>query len=248
MEVEFIKLQSCGKDYILLDPYKTPVLANDILTDLAAQITSRHFGVGAEGLLLLLPTGRGTEALQPSQTATPALKMLCLGPDGSEEVPSPLALRCMARYAFDSGLTPGEIFTIQTGSESQTIEVIDSRNIITRNGPPRYWDLDKELKERTAEGFTRTLTVEERDYNYIPVRLEKPHAVFFFPDYSIDDREFREGIESSGFTRETAVELVRVFSRDKLNTRVWEEGMCESMASESGACAAVVASVLNGFT
>ena len=145
MEFEFIKMQSCGNDYLILDSFKQEPPSQAQLPDLASQVTSRHFGIGASALALLLPS------------TAEDLKMLCLAPDGSTTGFAPSALRCMARYAFDAGRISTETFTIQSNEDTLTVEILDSRNVTFPLGPPFYWDKDRELKERSAEGYTRKI-------------------------------------------------------------------------------------------
>ncbi len=234
MEIEFFKMQSCGQDYILLDTLKYPDLNNAPLTDLAVQITSRRFGVGAEGLALIQT---GTER---------KLKLTCLDPDGSAAVSSLFALRCAGRYAFDAGLVHGDCFAIETPQKIYDLDVIDSRNIIICSSPPQYWDHKTQLKERSDEEFTRSISIDDRVYNYTPVYLGCPHAVFFPPGYEHNDF-LRKLKNSSGFAKDTTIDMVRVISREELSLRVWEMDSGENPASETGACASVVASVVNGL-
>ncbi len=237
MDIHFIKMQSCGHDSILIDSLKTKELRVEDLPDLAAQITSRHYGVGAEDLIRILP-GKNEK-----------LKVICYKPDGTGDQPSPLSLRCAGRYAFDAGLTGGESFFLETIKAQVAIEVIDGRNIMITGSFPYYEAAKEELREKADEGFSRILMFGKKEYNYIPILFDTLHAVIFVPDFNVETQDFGSEIEASyEFDRNTEIELVRVFSREEISIKVWGIESGKILSSEHSGCAAVVASVLNGFT
>ena len=135
MDIEFLKMQSLSNDFILYDTFKHSFLERELISDLASQIAGRRFGVGAEGLVLILPS------------TSDSFKILSIGPDGLNMGVDPSALRCAGRYAFDSGLAKGENFTIEVNNESVNLEILDRRNIIITSGPPYYWNKNVELKD-----------------------------------------------------------------------------------------------------
>ena len=118
MEIDFLKLQACGNDYIVVDTFKNTIINVEAIPDMAAQITSRRFGVGAVALLLI------------AQGGGEKLRMILYDPYGDEIQSDGLALRCLARYAFDSGLINSETFRVESGNRSVQVEVLDSANIM----------------------------------------------------------------------------------------------------------------------
>jgi diaminopimelate epimerase len=237
MEIEFLKLQCCGGDYILLDAFKNPGLADLPLDELAVQICSRRFGVGAAGLILLVP-GKNRK-----------LRLSCFDPAGAESSTDPLAVRCAARYAFDSGLLGEESSVLESGGATVAVEVLDAHNITVPSGPPGYWDASGSLRERPGETFTRTLRIAEREHNYTPVALGGRQAVFFQTATPLEMDYFGPAVEASGaFASGTQLVLVRTISPEESSVRAWQVGMGELLASEGAACAAAVASVLSGFS
>jgi len=236
MEIEFLKLQSCGGDYILIDAFKNAGLAKLRLDELAAQITSRRFGVGATGLVLLAPG----QKLR--------LRLSCFDPAGAETSSDPLAVRCAARYAFDSGLLGEEASVMEIQDGSVRVEVLDAHNITVPSGPPGYWDASGALRERPGETFTRTLRLADREHNYTPVALRGVQAVFFPVASPLEPDRFSPAVEAAGlFTPGTQLVFARLISREELSVRAWQVGLGELLASEGAACAAAVAAVLNGF-
>ena len=237
MEIEFIKMQSCGCDYVLLDAIKKACPPPPQLPDLAAAITSRRFGVGSEGFVVI------DEVLQDG------LHIKLFQPDGSAAPANPLALRCVSRYAFDSGLVKEDSFVVQTGNLRQGVEVIDGRNISITSGSPYTWEGPTELKEHPDRNFSRTLLLGDKTYTYTPVLLDKPHAVFYASPYDLGFEEFARLIRGhEDFPRHTCYVRATVLSREVLNIRAWETAALESLTAEGGANAAVVASVLNGLS
>lgn len=237
MEIEFLKLHSCGSDFIVVDTFKNTIVRPDQLPGMAARITNRHFGVGADGLCLILS---GQEE---------RLRVLGYARDGEECRPDPLALRCVARYAFDAGLVTTEGFNLEAGEHSHAAEVIDSLNVMIRSGPPYYWDEKRILKERPGEELTRLVEIGERELKFTPVHVGGQHAVFYAGEASGDLQQLAQTLESSQLLPAGPdISIVRVISREEISLRTWQAGKGETYASEHAACAAVVAAVVNGFT
>ena len=236
MDIDFIKLQSCGNDYILVDTFKNTILNPQALPDLARQITSRRFGVGAVGLLLI------------AQGSREKLRMLLYDPYGEEVQNDGLALRCLARYAFDSGLVNTETFLVQSGKREATVEVLDSYNILIDGEAPRYWQHEQILSERIQESFRHPVRLGSTEINYTPVFIDMPHAIIFARDYGLDYPDLVQKLETSaGFSEGTMISMVRVISREALSLRTWQVGLGEVLSSEAAAYAAVTAAVLDGL-
>jgi diaminopimelate epimerase len=236
MDIDFIKLQSCGNDYIVVDTFKTTILNLEALPDLAKQITSRRFGVGAVGLLFI------------AQGSEEKLRMLLYDPYGEEIQSDGLALRCLARYAFDSGLVNTEIFRVQSGKRVTAVEVLDSYNILIDSEAPRYWQQDQILSERIGETFRHPVRLGSREINYTPIFIDVPHAIIFARDYGLDYPDLVQELENNaGFSEGTMISMVRVISREALSLRTWQVGLGEVLSSESAAYAAVTAAVLDGL-
>jgi len=186
MEIEFLKLQCCGGDFLLLDGIKNPALAELDLGELAAQITSRRFGVGAAGLVLL------------SAGQRLRLRLSCFDPLGAQMTTDPLAVRCAARYAFDSGLLGEENASLEAADGAVAVEVLDAHNVTVPSGPPGYWEASGSLRERPGEIFTRTLRIAEREHNYTPVAVRGVQAVFFPAAAPLELDSFGPAVEPGG--------------------------------------------------
>lgn len=237
VNIDFIKLQACGSDYILVDTFKNTILRPQQLPDMAAQITSRRYGVGANGLLVI------------AQGRQEKLRMLLYDPRG-EEVPSDgLALRCLSRYAFDAGLVNEESFRVETGEASIPVEILDSHNVMTAAPGPRYPGGAQALRERAVERFTRTVALGVREINYTPLDVQGPQVVIFATDYGLAFPELAAQVHAAlGVAPQTCYSLVRVISREAVSLRAWTAADGEMLASEPAACAGAAASVLSGLT
>jgi diaminopimelate epimerase len=236
VEIDFLKLQACGNDYIVVDTFKNTIINSEAIPDMAAQITSRRFGVGAVALLLISQGGREK------------LRMLLYDPYGEQLQSDGLALRCLARYAFDSGLINSETFRVESGNRSVQVEVLDSANIMIDGEPPLGWPDGQVLSERSGQSFRRPIKLGSREINYTPVFIDVPHAVIFARDYGLDYPDIVQELEESAeFGEGTLISMVRVISREALSLRTWQVGLGEILSSESAAYAAVTAAVLDGL-
>ena len=236
MDIEFLKMHGIGNDYVFVDCFKQSAPPDRHLSNLAKKISHRNFGVGGDGLVLILP---GTEH---------GLRMRIFNADGSEAEMCGNAVRCIGRYAFDSGIVTERTFPVETAGRVVELEVIDSRNIKVDMGPPLTLDNRQEIVEKADQNPNQSVIVEDREYTYTPVSMGNPHAVLFVPDYGFDLHKLGRAIETHpDFPNRTNVEFVRVFSREEIRMRVWERGSGETLACGTGASASAVASVLNGF-
>lgn len=235
--IEFIKLQACGSDFILVDTFKNTILRPQHLPDMAVQITSRRYGVGANGLLLV------------AQGREEKLRMLLYNPRGEEMQTDGLALRCLSRYAFDAGLVNEESFRVESRDASIPVEILDSHNIMTSARGPRYLGGAQPLRERAVEDFTRTLQLGTHELRCTPLDVEGPQVVVFARDYGLAFPELASQLAGSGsFPPDTCYSLVRVISREAVSLRSWKPGEGEMLACEPAACAGAAAAVINGLT
>ncbi len=237
MDIDFIKMHGLGNDYVFIDCFKHETPDEKILPDLAKKISDRHFGVGGDGLILILP---GTKE---------KVRMRIFNADGSEAEMCGNGIRCVGRYVFDSGIVSGRIIPIETMKKTIVVNVIDSKNLMVDMGTPLTTDTGEELKEIAVEDYTKNIIIDGKTYTYTPVAMPNPHAVIFVSDYNFNLHEVGKKVEHHpDFPNRTNVEFIQVYSREEIRMRVWERGSGETMACGTGACASVVASVLNGFT
>jgi diaminopimelate epimerase len=140
-------------------------------------------------------------------------------------------------------------FTIETKSGAVRAQIIDSANIRVDMGMPVSRDSRAEIRELARESYTRDILVEGRRVSYTPVSLDRSYALVFVPDFSFPvNRTARKIAAQPDFPAETGIVFIQVFSREEIRVRSWESGGAV-LGDECGcAAAALVASVVNGFT
>ena len=248
MEIDFLKMQGGGDDLVLLDrfPRGTPPGEGSApaaldLPRLAVKILDRSTGVGGGSLVVL---GRGQSE---------RLAARCLAPDGREAPLTSAALRCAARYASDSGIVTEGDFRVETSGHPVRVTVIDSVNVRVDMGMPFSPDEAAEIREKPAASFTRGILVGDRSVSYTPVSLGTPRAIMFVDKFDCPvSRTARRIASHPDFAEGIGIGFVQVCDRENLRIRTWEAPRREGIAAKGGDCdcaaAAVVASVVHGFT
>jgi diaminopimelate epimerase len=218
--MRFTKMQGVGNDFIVFDPGE---VAGVDLPGLARRACDRHFGVGADGILI------------PAPSEVADLEMVYLNSDGSPSEMCGNGLRCLARYARDRGLVEGDALTIETGAGVKKVLLRGDGSSRVDMGPPEFG------AEVELHGFT-----------FFRVSMGNPHAVAFVgSEGDVETLELRDvgpPVERDPtFPEKTNVEFVFVRGDHDVRMRVWERGAGETLASGSGSCAVAVAAVGRGL-
>jgi diaminopimelate epimerase len=217
--MRFTKMHGVGNDFIIFGPEE---VADLDLRELARKVCDRHFGVGADGILV------------PISSRVADLKMIYLNSDGSPSEMCGNGIRCLARYARDRGLIEGQALTVETGAGVKKIVLLGGGSSRVDMGPPWFRP-----------------EVELRGFRFLRVSMGNPHAVALLGSEeevgALDLREIGPPIENDPhFPERTNVEFVHVRGEHEVRMRVWERGAGETLASGSGSCAAAVAAVQRG--
>jgi diaminopimelate epimerase len=254
--VRFSKLQGTGNDFILVDARAG--LSTTNLENLARAICDRHFGVGADGLMLA------------ENSAVANLKMRLFNSDGSEAEVSGNGLRCFAKFAIENGLVGGTSSAAAQANQSLTIETLAGirevkayllGNRVDRAdvnmGPPRFKPeeipvgVNVDVPIAPVPILNCPLPLNGKELTVCLLSVGNPHAVAFlsaavagFPLSEIGPKVENHPL----FPQRTNFEVARVLSRNEIEARVWERGVGETLACGSGACAIAVAAQLLGFT
>jgi len=244
--MQFVKMQGAGNDYIYLDCFAQPAPKDPAA--LARRLSDRHFGIGADGLILILPS---------SQTDA---RMRMFNADGSEAEMCGNGIRCVAKYVYDHGLCPRTRLRIETGAGIIPVEVFPEDGRVRRAcvdmgrpifEPPEVpTTLPADPRSPVAAAADAELQVAGRTLQVTCVSMGNPHCVVFVDEP--DDRwvlELGPQIETHpSFPNRVNVEFVKVVSAQEAVARVWERGSGETLACGTGACAVCVAGVLTGRT
>jgi diaminopimelate epimerase len=239
MNLEFSKYQGLGNDFILVDNRSS---AEPCLTpDQAEQLCDRHFGIGADGVIFALPGQGGTD-----------YTMRIYNSDGSEPEMCGNGIRCMARFLNDlEGAAAKTSYTIHTGAGLIIPKLNADGQVTVDMGPPRL--LAGEIPTTLAAADQRVvnlpLEVAGQICNVTAVSMGNPHCITFVEDVeAIALAEVGPEFEHApAFPQRTNTEFIQVVRRDYLKMRVWERGAGITLACGTGACAALVAAVLNGL-
>ncbi len=235
--MEFTKMQGAGNDYIYVNAFKEQV-KDPVQT--AIRVSDRHFGVGADGLVLICPSEKAD------------FFMDIYNADGSRAKMCGNAIRCVAKYVYDRGMTDKTEIAIETLSGVKTIRVFTENGRVTaarvNMGAPILAAREIPTAFDGESVVSQKLTVGETDCAVTCVSMGNPHCVLFVDDVEALDLE-RLGPKferHERFPDRINTEFVRTVSPTEFDMRVWERGSGETLACGTGACAAAVASVLNG--
>jgi diaminopimelate epimerase len=239
--MKFTKMHGAGNDYVYVNCFEETVPAPE---KLAVEVSRPHFGIGADGLILILP----------SEVADVRMRMF--NADGSESEMCGNGIRCVAKYAYDHGIVDKKEIRAETIAGILTLQVFTNDagkadRVRVMMGKPRL--LRREIPmQGEAEGrvVSQELQVLDRTFQITCVSMGNPHCVIFVPEVeNFPVEKYGPPIENNPlFPNRTNVEFVEIISREEVRQRTWERGSGETLACGTGACAVTVAGVLNGLT
>ena len=239
--MKFTKMHGIGNDYIYVNGFEEKI---EDPVSFAICYSDRHKGIGSDGLVMILPS------------ETSDFRMRMFNADGSESEMCGNASRCIGKFVYDKGLIDKKEVTLETLAGVKILKLtVDAENKVESvtvdmgepilNGEliPTTFKQDRVINEPVT--FSPEIS-----YNITCVSMGNPHAVIFTTGISeLDLPKVGPVIENaSTFPRRTNTEFIEVLSKDRLKMRVWERGSGETLACGTGACASVVAAVLNGHT
>ncbi|NLK39919.1 MAG: carbamoyl-phosphate synthase large subunit [Clostridiales bacterium] len=239
-KLPFIKYSGIGNDYIYFD-CRDDKLKISSPEALAIRLSNRHFSIGADGVVLI------------TDSKVADVGMRIYNRDGSEGRMAGNATRCVAKYLYDQGFTRSNIVTIETLSGIKEVELhILHGEVIaatTNMGAPEFSPAAIPVLYDGAQMINSPLVIGDKEYRVTALSLGNPHCVTFLDELSSLD------IETIGplferhqvFPQRVNAEFATVIKRNVLKVRVWERGNGETLACGTGACAAAVAAVENGY-
>lgn len=238
--MRFTKMHGAGNDYVYVNAFAERL--PDDLPALARAVSDRHRGIGSDGLILICPSERGDA------------RMRMFNADGSESEMCGNGVRCVAKYVYDHGIARKDELRIETGRGVLTLQVFPEHGRVQRvrvnMGAPILRSADIPTTLPGDPPVSAPLDVAGRRIAVTCVSMGNPHCVTFVDEIT-DDWVHRIGpqIETHpAFPRKVNAEFIRVLSPREMQMRVWERGSGETLACGTGACASLVAAVLNGLT
>lgn len=239
--MKFAKMHGAGNDYVYVNCFEETV---DDPAALARQVSNRNFGIGSDGLILIMP----------SKVADVCMRMF--NSDGSESEMCGNGIRCVAKYAYDHGLVTKQELTAETGAGILTLQLFTNqagkvdrvrvnmgRPRLTRGQIPMTGSADQQV-------IDQELKVLDRTFHITCVSMGNPHCVIFVDN--VDEfplEKYGPLIENHAlFPNRTNVEFVEIVSPGEVKQRTWERGAGETLACGTGASAVAVAGILNERT
>jgi len=239
--MRFTKLEGIGNDYIFFDCHQVQI---DEPQSLARDICPRHFGVGADGIILILPSDEAD------------VKMRIFNADGSEAEMCGNGIRCLAKYVHDHGICPKEELKVETGAGVRTVKLVlndkgKARAATVDMGTPGLTRAEIPMLGNPDERVIgENLSVNGSEYEITCVSLGNPHCVIPVPNIDrVPWQEDGSRIEvHEAFPRRTNVHFVEAVSPDEIMVTTWERGSGPTLACGTGASASCVAMNLLGKT
>ncbi len=239
--MKFTKMHGAGNDYVYVNCFEEKV---DDPASLARQVSDRHFGIGSDGLILILP----------SECAD--LRMRMFNADGSEAEMCGNGIRCVAKYAYDHGLVQKSEISVETGNGVLELNaLLNSKNrvhsVCVGMGRPRLTRAELPMTGPASEqALNVPLIIAGQHLQLTCVSMGNPHAVIYVADVEkFPVTEIGPQIEHHPwFPRRINVEFVQIISSGEVIQRTWERGAGETLACGTGAAAVTVAGVLTGRT
>lgn len=238
MKLQFTKMHGCGNDYIYFDCFDQTVEHPEAL---AVTLSDRHFGIGGDGIVLICP----------SQVADAKMRMFNL--DGSEGNMCGNAIRCVGKYLYDSRKVDKTALSIETKSGIKHLNLTVKDGLVdlvqVDMGAPKLSPKEVPVLLEGDRIVDYPIAVDDTSYRITCVSMGNPHCVIFCDDVeglplsSIGPRLEQHPL----FPQRVNTEFVRVIDAHTIQMRVWERGSGETFACGTGACASVVACVLNGL-
>lgn len=239
--LEFTKMHGCGNDYVYVVATRARP-ANP--SALSARLSDRHFGVGGDGLIMLVPSRNAD------------LRMEMYNADGSRGDMCGNGIRCLARLAFERGIVRANPMVVETDAGLKTVELrLEGRSVVSATVDMVAPILEGRDIPVNATGriIDYPLDVTGKRETITAVSMGNPHCVVFVGDdsvFKLSDAEFaalgRQFEHHPFFPKRVNTEFVLPTSRRHLRMRVWERGSGETWACGTGACATLVAAVLTG--
>lgn len=236
MEIQFIKMQGLGNDYVYVDAASQDLTGIDEAT-LARAVSARHFSVGADGLIVI------------DRCEGADVKMRMYNADGSRGEVCGNGLRCVAKYCRDTGIVAGDTVTVRTDAGVRRAKILSGA------GRAAVIEVEMGRVERIPEripvaGQNNRMEVPagDRTFYLYACSVGNPHAVTFLDSLDIDVERYGRLIGTDRiFPAGANVSFVRPLRVGTLQARVWERGSGETLACGSGACAVTVAAIEEGY-
>ena len=238
--MKFEKMHGLGNDFILVDGFKETLPVD--LREIAIALCDRHFGIGADGLMVVLPSEKAD------------IRMRIINSDGSEAEMCGNGIRCFARFVHEAGYVHKDEFTVETLAGIMTPLLVRANgNIIgvrVDMGEPALERSAVPMLGPVGQVVNEPIEAGDAVFKITALLMGVPHCVTFVDDVDkVELEKYGPLLENHpAFPRKTNVHFLEVINNSEIKMRVWERGAGITLACGTGACASLVASVLNNKT
>ncbi|MCI8955688.1 MAG: diaminopimelate epimerase [Eubacterium sp.] len=237
--MEFTKMEGCGNDYVYVNGFKNEIENPNKLSEF---VSNRNFGIGSDGLIMVNPSDKAD------------FRMNMYNADGSEGKMCGNGIRCVAKYVYDNKMTDKTTITVETlsGIKTLVLNVEDDKVKTVRvdMGSPILEAKDVPVISDKEQVIDQSIIIDNKEYKITCVSMGNPHAITFIDDTdNLDIESIGPKFEKNEiFPDRINTEFIQIVDRNTIKMRVWERGSGETLACGTGACASVVACVLNNLT
>ena len=242
MQIDFMKMHGLGNDFIIVNCLENSENVQELI-DIAEELCDRRFGIGGDGLILVLPSKKDD------------FMMRIINSDGSEPEMCGNGIRCFAKFLYETKITDKLTFTVETLAGTIVPEIILEEGVAVSvkvdMGEPELVAKRVPMAANEEQAINYPLKVNDTlTLNVTAVSMGNPHAVTFVDDvWDYPVEEVGAIVEiNKAFPKKTNVEFAEIVDRENIKMRVWERGAGITLACGTGACATLVAAVLNGLT
>lgn len=236
--MKFTKMHGIGNDYVYVNCFEETVDDPERISEL---ISDRHFGIGSDGLVLIMPSDKAD------------FRMRMFNADGSEGMMCGNATRCIGKYVYDNGMTDKTEITLETKSGVKTLKLFPEngkvKTVLVDMGKAIIKPADIPVLADGEDFISRKIEVNGNEETVTCVSMGNPHCVIF-TDKNVDGLELEKigpSFENHPlFPERINTEFANVIDGNNVKMRVWERGSGETWACGTGACATAVAACLNG--
>ncbi len=233
VQIQFTKMQGLGNDFVVLDyeDYKSTGMTPE---KLAVKLCDRHFGIGADGLIIV-----------NNHTVNTDIGWIFYNSDGSVAQMCGNGIRCFAKYVYDKGYVNKKEFSVETKAGVIIPKILEDGSVRVNMSKPILEP--RKIPVNVQNNLNFKLNLNETVFIANAVSMGNPHCVIFVEkDTKLLAQKYGREIEyNSFFPEKTNVEFIEVLSKNEINLDVWERGCGITLACGTGACASVVAAILN---
>lgn len=236
--MKFTKMQGIGNDYVYVNCFEETVADPERVSEI---ISDRHFGIGADGLVLIMPSDKAD------------FRMRMFNADGSEGNMCGNATRCIGKFVYDNHLTDKTSITLETRSGIKKLTLYPEngkvKTVLVDMGKAVLKPADIPMNVSGDTFINKPITVDGKEVFITAVSMGNPHAVTYVEDVdSLELEKIGPSFENHPlFPERVNTEFIKILDESTMQMRVWERGSGETWACGTGACAATAATVLNGY-